>query len=44
MSVEASPVSAKARRLEELTIRRRGNAGAEDRRQRFPLLLVDQTP
>ena len=44
MGVEAAGVTAEAAGLEELAVRGRGQAAAEDRRERLALLLVDQAP
>ena len=44
MGIEAAGVAAEAAGPEELAVRRRGEAAAEDCRERLALLLVDQTP
>ena len=44
MGVEAAGVAAEAAGLEELAVRRRGDAAAEVCRERLALLLVDQAP
>src|SRR5271170_7871631 len=44
MGIEAAGVAAKTAGPEELPVRRGGKAAAEDRRQRFALLLIDEAP
>src|SRR4051795_11970913 len=44
MGIETAGVAAQTAGPEELAVRRRGKAAAEDRRQRLALLMVDEAP